>query len=153
MIVYNQDKTEILENYDLSIGYLKNDTIHHPAVEKVEEKFHYEPVKTFYNEDGSVRGHETRMIVDVEGVEAKDAYDETIIVYVPYTDEQLQKMEIENQISELKTNLANTDYQAIKYAEGEISAEDYAETKERRKEWRAEINALEEKFKINSENA
>lgn len=46
------------------------------------------------------------------------------------------------QIAILKQRLADTDYKAIKYAEGLISAEDYAETKAQRQGWRDEINAL-----------
>lgn len=48
-----------------------------------------------------------------------------------------------NQIRELKNYLASTDYQAIKYAEGELSAEEYAPVKEQRRAARAEINQLE----------
>ena len=43
----------------------------------------------------------------------------------------------------LKQNLADTDYKAIKYAEGLISEEDYQETKAQRQAWRDEINRLE----------
>lgn len=45
-------------------------------------------------------------------------------------------------IDELKTLLRESDYKALKYAEGEISELDYAETKAQRREWRAEINRL-----------
>lgn len=50
--------------------------------------------------------------------------------------------EKQNRISELKGLLASTDYKAIKYAEGEITAEEYEETKLQRRAWRAEINSL-----------
>lgn len=43
----------------------------------------------------------------------------------------------------LKQKLIETDYQAIKYAEGVLTEEEYAETKERRRGWRARINELE----------
>lgn len=46
------------------------------------------------------------------------------------------------QIAILKQQLADTDYKAIQYAEGLITAEDYAETKAQRQGWRDEINAL-----------
>lgn len=49
-------------------------------------------------------------------------------------------------IEELKQMLLNTDYQAIKYAEGELTEEEYAPIKEQRKEWRAKINRLEEEL-------
>ena len=50
-------------------------------------------------------------------------------------------------IEELKNKLASTDYQAIKYAEGYLTEEEYAETKTRRQAWRDEINALEAQAK------
>ena len=47
------------------------------------------------------------------------------------------------QIIELKSELHRTDYMAIKFAEGELTAEEYAEVKEQRRAWRAEINHLQ----------
>lgn len=47
-------------------------------------------------------------------------------------------------ILQLKQNLANTDYQAIKYAEGRMTAEEYAPIGEQRQAWRDEINRLEQ---------
>lgn len=55
-------------------------------------------------------------------------------------------LDLSDQINILKAKLSDTDYQAIKYAEGEISEEDYAGIKEQRKKWRSEINVLEEKI-------
>lgn len=54
-----------------------------------------------------------------------------------------QKLQIKSRIQELKQNLANTDYQAIKYAEGMISENDYQPIKAQRQAWRDEINELE----------
>ena len=56
--------------------------------------------------------------------------------------------ELGSKIIELKRFLQSTDYQAIKYAEGELSAEEYAETKAQRKAWRAEINRLEVEIEV-----
>lgn len=47
-------------------------------------------------------------------------------------------------IAQLKQNLANTDYQAIKFAEGRMTAEEYAPIGEQRQQWRDEINRLEQ---------
>ena len=47
------------------------------------------------------------------------------------------------EIEELKTKLQDTDYQAIKYAEGQISEEEYAPIKAERQAWRNKINELE----------
>lgn len=49
-------------------------------------------------------------------------------------------------ISELKNKLKETDYKALKYAEGFLSETEYAETKAQRQAWRDEINALEAKL-------
>lgn len=63
-------------------------------------------------------------------------------------EEELAELEKANtpgaQIEALKQQLSATDYKAIKYAEGLISAEEYADTKAQRQAWRDEINRLEE---------
>lgn len=51
--------------------------------------------------------------------------------------------ELIGKISDLKRNLNRTDYQAIKFAEGEILEIDYAPIKEQRKSWRKQINDYE----------
>lgn len=51
---------------------------------------------------------------------------------------------IDEEINELKINLASTDYKALKYAEGWITVEEYAEIKLQRQTWRDRINELEE---------
>ena len=59
-------------------------------------------------------------------------------------DNQYQEIETaKKRINDLKDLLASTDYQAIKFAEGELTAEEYEETKQQRKKWREEINKLE----------
>ena len=64
------------------------------------------------------------------------------IVEIPQpTESELAQQEIQ----ELKQKLFDTDYQAIKFAEGLITAEEYAQTKAQRQEWRDRINELEVK--------
>ena len=58
-----------------------------------------------------------------------------------------EEEKIKTRIEELKSLLTKTDYQAIKFAEGELSAEDYLPIKQKRRSYRAEINSLEEKLK------
>lgn len=53
----------------------------------------------------------------------------------------------EIKILKLKNQLQQTDYKAIKYAEGWISEEEYAETKAERQKIRDEINRLEQEIK------
>lgn len=69
--------------------------------------------------------------------------------YYPYTPPEPTAEEVAEQqrlarIDELRTLLAESDYKAIKYAEGWITAEDYAEVKAQRQAWRDEINELEQ---------
>jgi len=52
----------------------------------------------------------------------------------------------ETRIAELKQKLAETDYKFIKFAEGAMSAAEYAPYKADRAKWRAEINDLEKKL-------
>lgn len=58
-----------------------------------------------------------------------------------------EELKIEAQINALKYKLLLTDYQAIKYGEGEMSFEEYYPVKEQRRLWRQEINSLEERLK------
>lgn len=77
-----------IENPDLTKGYLKQETqtIHHDAVEGVEEVSHYETIAEYPN-----GGKDVKKVVDVPGVAAQDAYDEEVEVqrYVLYTAEEL----------------------------------------------------------------
>lgn len=59
------------------------------------------------------------------------------------SDEEKAKQEKVKRIAELKRLLSETDYQAIKFAEGWLTAEEYALTKELRQSYRNEINQLE----------
>lgn len=67
-----------------------------------------------------------------------NAVTEHILVYQPSPDAKLVA-----EVRRLKAFLANTDYQAIKFAEGLLSAEEYAQTKLNRQAWRRRINELE----------
>ena len=60
-----------------------------------------------------------------------------------YTESELAIAVNKKRINELKAILKATDYQAIKYAEGEMPYEEYAPVRELRKGWRKEINDLE----------
>ena len=51
--------------------------------------------------------------------------------------------DINREINELKKKLFDTDYKAIKYSEGWLTDEEYAEVKAQREEWRKRINKLE----------
>ena len=91
--IYNENM-ERIENPDLTLGYLKpgTRTEHHEAVEGVQEIWHYETMAEYPN-----GGKDIRKVVDVPGVEEKPAWDEEIPIqiYVPYTQEELDRMEAE----------------------------------------------------------
>ena len=93
MEIYNE-RMERIENPDLSLGYLVpgTRTEHHAAVKGVAEVWHYETVAEYPN-----GGKDIRRVVDVPGVEAREAWDEEIAIqiYTPYTQEELDRMEAE----------------------------------------------------------
>ena len=93
MEIYNE-RMERIENPDLSLGYLVpgTRTEHHAAVQGVAEQWHYETVAEYPN-----GGKDIRRVVDVTGVEAREAWDEEIAIqiYTPYTEAELAQMEAE----------------------------------------------------------
>lgn len=139
MRIFNENKTRELLSYDKNLGYLKSDKLfikHHEEQPYIADKGHYETIKEYEN-----GGKDVKFIIYEKGQEYNAAYDEyeDIYVFVPYTEIEL----MQNKIIELKSLLAETDYKAIKYAEGELTEEEYAEMKEQRKQWRIQINELE----------
>lgn len=63
MKIYNKEKTQILDNIDLSKGYLIKDKIiinTIPAQEAIKQQSHYEVIRTVYNDDGSIKGKELK---------------------------------------------------------------------------------------------
>lgn len=118
--VYDKDGN-LIENPDLSLGRLKADTrtVHHDAVEGVEEVWHWKTIAEYPN-----GGKDVQKVVDVPGVEAKEAWDEKIpiYIYIPYTDEELAAIEeeknkpsIDDRVSTIEKQLAS--YEAA-YMEG-----------------------------------
>ena len=64
--------------------------------------------------------------------------------YAPQKTESMILVEqYQSEIIELKKYLSDTDYKAIKYAEGEITESDYQEVKSQRHDARVRINELE----------
>lgn len=71
-------------------------------------------------------------------IEDKGEYYEVVEI-APPTQEELNAMEIER----LKAELSATDYKCLKYVDGALTDEEYAEVKAYRAELRARINELE----------
>lgn len=70
---------------------------------------------------------------------------------LPIPEHEQHEPTSEEQIAELKQKLAETDYKAIKYAEGWITEEEYEPIKVQRQEWRDAINALESGVEVSGE--
>ena len=92
MRILDENNVEITAP-DLTRGHLVEEEVfvaHHPAVEEVPEQWHYETIQEYPG-----GGKDVVKVVDVPGVEAKDAWDEyeTIKRYVPYTEEELAALE------------------------------------------------------------
>lgn len=91
--IYNENM-ERIEHPDMTLGYLRPGmrVEHHNAIESVTEVWHYETVAEYPN-----GGKDIRKVVDVPGVAAQAAWDEEIPIqiYIPYTQEELDRMEAE----------------------------------------------------------
>ena len=142
MRIFDKTKTIELTEYDLEKGYLKPDVLETniPEQTAIEEVFHYEVIREYPN-----GGRTMEKVVDVEGRPYIPAHVETeeIQIYVPYTERELEIILANREIYELKQKLNATDYQAIKYAEGVLSEDEYSGTKAQRQAWRDRINELE----------
>lgn len=161
MRVFTQDKTAELTEYDLKKGYLMDDEIvteheaeivHHPAVEAVEEQSHYEVIAEYPN-----GGKDVEKVIDVEAVEAREAYDEVvkeawtereaIQIYIPYTEEEIAINRARMQHAEFMSYLSSTDKFTAKCYDLNLRLEDvYPEIYANRKKAREDINTLEEAY-------
>ena len=137
------DKNNILMDvYDETKGYLEKDSLfvcHHDAVEAVAEEGHYETIAEYPN-----GGKDVEWVVDVPGVEAKEAWDEyePIWRFTAFSVAELAS----RRITELKQNLADTDYNILKIVEGAASVSEMASVIAKRASWRKEINQLEKEL-------
>ena len=64
------------------------------------------------------------------------------------TQSDIERENAIQEIAQLKKQLSDTDYKAIKYAEGQLIEEEYSATRSQRASWRARINKLQEDFNI-----
>lgn len=144
-IVYNEDKSETyyLEDLDLNKGKLETryETIHHEAIEAIEEISHYEVIAEYPN-----GGKDVEKVIDKPGQEGKEAYDEQVEyqVYIPYTETDIRLSQIEIELKQYQEWLTSTDYKAIKYLEGWYTFEEYTPIRDERENWRFNIRKLEQ---------
>lgn len=78
---------------------------------------------------------------------SEDAEGHTILIPNDPTEENARNEAI-TRISELKKYLSDTDYQAVKFAEGELPEADFLETKNKRRSARDKINKLQTRYNI-----
>ena len=97
----------VVENPDLTLGYLTADAeeVIHPAVEGVEEQWHWETVTEYPN-----GGKDVQKIIDVPGVPAQAAWTEQVPVqrYIRYTAEELAAQEEARKKAEAREKLPDT---------------------------------------------
>ena len=97
----------VVENPDLTLGYLTADTeeITHPAVEGVEEQWHWETVTEYPN-----GGRDVQKIVDRPGVTAQEEWVEQAPIqkYIRYTAEELAAQEEARKKQEAQDKLPET---------------------------------------------
>lgn len=149
MKIYNENKTKefSLEECNLELGYLitRNEIVYHQKIEPIEEQGHYETIKEYEN-----GGKDVEWIVDVPGIEGQEAWEEEIPyqIYIPYTEEYIREKQINEEIKMYKQLLFDSDYKAIKYAEGYYTEEEYNPIRYERQSYRNRINKLEEELNI-----
>lgn len=95
MRIFNEDKTQEIQNPDLELGYTKKDKLflaHHEAQEEIQQQSHYEVIAEYPN-----GGKDLEEVIDVEYQPAKEAWDEyeDILVYTPFTEEELRERKIQ----------------------------------------------------------
>ena len=97
----------VVENPDLTLGYLTDDTeeVTHPAVEGVEEQWHWETVTEYPN-----GGKDVQKFVDRPGVKAQEEWVEQVPIqrYIRYTEEELAAQEQAKKDAEARAKLPET---------------------------------------------
>ena len=106
MRILDENNIELTEDQiNLELGYLRPESIisiHHEAIEETKEVGHYEVIAEYPN-----GGKDVAWIIDVPGIEAKEAWDEyeDIQRYILYTEEELAAKEAEKKAKEEEAKL------------------------------------------------
>ncbi len=98
----------------------------------------YKPLETQEQLDSYSQAAEWCNTTQQGTIEDKGEYYEVVIIPEP-TQEEKNEMEI----SQLKAELASTDYKCLKYIDGVLTEEEYAEVRAYRQELRNKINILQ----------
>ena len=125
MRILDENNIELTEEQiNLELGYLRPESIisiHHEATEEVKEVGHYEVIAEYPN-----GGKDVAWIIDVPGIEAKEAWDEyeDIQRYVIYTEEELAARDAEKKAKEEEAML---NAQLRRLAENAVTWDELAE--------------------------
>ena len=84
-----------------------------------------------------------RLAAEYEGNDYKLVITDNHYQVIHISEQDLLKDQYRLEITQLKKALSDTDYKAIKFAEGQISEDDYASVRELRQGYRDRINYLE----------
>lgn len=127
MRIFNQEKTQILENVDLKLGHLVDDKI--LLLPSEQEEYHYE-FKQYPN-----GGKDKIKVIDKP---FKQAEYENIQVYIPYTEEEILQQEL---------------LELVNWFEGyyRCQIEQYERCKRMNDEFDKDINELDNQAKVNQE--
>ena len=125
MRILDENNIELTEEQiNLELGYLKPESIisiHHEATKEVKEVGHYEVIAEYPN-----GGKDVAWIIDVPGIEAKEAWDEyeDIQRYILYTEEELAARDAEKKAKEEEAKL---NAQLRRLAENAVTWDELAE--------------------------
>ena len=147
MKIYNQDLTIEFQQdeLDYSLGYLKDGSRENiiPEQKEIQEQGHYVVVAEYEN-----GGKDVQWVVDQEYVPAREAgvEIENYQVYIPFTEAHLHNIVIREQIKEFEDALAKTDFQVLKYIEGELAEEHFLRIKNSLQHCREQIRLLQKEL-------
>ena len=117
MRIFNEDKTQEIQEYDKELYYLKNDKLfvkRQEAVEEVKQVSHLEVVR----KNEKTGGVEYKEVIDKPYQPAKETYDEyeDIQVVIPYTEEELKQnriVKIQARLNDLDKDFRQADLGAV----------------------------------------
>lgn len=161
------EKGRSVDSPDMDAGRLVEGSrpIYHRFEVTQHEQGHYETVAEYPN-----GGKDVAWVVDVpeegvwrtyddDGNELEDAPQvpdgapreievpdlERVMRYIPFTEDEIARnaeLRVEARIEEYRQRLADTDYIAMKIAEGSATRDEYADVIAQRREWRERMNEL-----------
>lgn len=100
-------------------------------------------INVFDNDWQAVPLLENKPTIEITEEQLEELQCGTLVIKNGVLVDNKEALNTQRRIKELKDKLASTDYLAIKFAEGALTATEYAPYKAQRAKWRAEINDLE----------